>query len=300
MQDTRSRSSRPFTLCREMRISIVLAFAMLLFAAWRFPESMAHGALFSPVGAAVALFGYCAASQWACRTSSDAVRIALASGAKVGVLLGTVAAINHSVETFSDFRAPVPAILGVSMWGLMFFSFGGVSSATCQKVGSIGLGIVASVWSALVSAVSTVLFASAVGLVYMQRMQLVLAGDFLASGMVDSRAFVVRNLFDGAFTHLLLAPCLAAIIGAASGLAFGMLRSLGRRTVVALGSLGVLLFLSGVAAIRFASSLDRAARPPFIMFGLLAMCISLASAYSLATAIRRRPDSLQPSMGASR
>jgi hypothetical protein len=198
-------------------------------------------------------------------------------------------------------RAPVPAILGVSMWGLMFFSFGGVSSATYQKLGSISLGIVASVWSALVSAVATVLFASSLGLIFMPRMQLVLAGGFVESGMVDSRAFVVRNLFDGAFTHLLLAPCLAGIVGAASGLALSMLRSLAQRTIVVLGSLGVLLLFSGVAAIRFASSLERAARPPFIMFGLLALCVSLASAYPLATTIRRRPNTtLQPTIRAPR
>lgn len=300
MQEARSRSSRPLTLGKAMRVGIVLTLALLVFGAWSFPES-ARGALLASVGTCMALFAYGAASEWACRTSSDAARIALASGAKVGVLIGTLAVINHSVEAFSGLRAPLPAILGVSMWGLMFFSFGGVSSATYQKLGSFGLGIVASVWSALVSAVATVLFASSVGLIFMPRMQLVLAGGFLESGMVDSRAFVVRNLFDGAFTHLLLAPCLAAIVGAASGTALSMLRSLRRRTVAVLGLLGVLLLVSGVTAIRFASSLERSARPPFIMFGLLALCVSLASAYPVATTIRRRPNTtLQPPIRAPR
>jgi hypothetical protein len=62
-----------------------------------------------------------------------------------------------------------------------------------------------------------------------------------------------------------------------------------------LGSFGVLLLVSGVAAIRFASALDRSARPPFIMFGLVALCVSLASAYPIVAAVRRRPDPrLQP------
>ena len=115
------------------------------------------------------------------------------------------------------------------------------------------------------------LFASFIGLVFMPRMQWVLGGDVATSGMIDSRAYVVRNLSDSAATHLLLAPSLAAIVGAASALVLLILRPLARRTVVVLGSFGVLLLFSGVAAIRFASALDRSARPPFIMFGLGAL-----------------------------
>ena len=289
-----SRSSRSFTLGMEVEIGVGLTLVLLLVGAWRFPESVTQG-LLSPAGTVVALLVYGGVSEWARRTTSDATRVALAVGAKVGLLIGTLAVINHSLEAFSSIRPPLPAILGVSMWGVMFFCFGAVASATSERVGSIALGIVASIWAALVSAAATVLFASFVGLVFMPRMQLVLGGDFATSGMVDSRAYVVRNLFDSAATHLLLAPSLAAIVGAAGGLVLLILRPLARRTVVALGSFGVLLLVSGIAAIRFASALDRSARPPFIMFGLVALCASLASAYPIVTTVRRRPNPrLQP------
>jgi hypothetical protein len=278
----------------EMEIGVGLTLVLLLVGAWRFPESVTHGAL-SPAGTIVALLVYAGVAEWARRATSDATRVALALGAKVGLLIGILAVINHSFEAFSSVRAPVPAILGVSMWGLMFFCFGGVAAATSDRVGSIGLGIVASLWTGLVSAAATVLFACSVGLVFMPRIQLVLAGDFASSGMADSRAYVVRNLFDNAATHLLLAPVLAAIVGAVGGLVLSILRPLARRTVVTLGLFGLLVLLSGVAAIRAASALDRSARPPFIMFGLAALCASLSSAYPIVATVRRRPNPrLQP------
>jgi hypothetical protein len=276
-----------------MEFGVGLTLLLLLVGAWRFPESVTHGVL-SPAGTFVALLVYAGAAEWARRTTSDATRVALALGAKVGLVIGIFAVINHSFEA-SSVRAPVPAILGVSMWGLMFLCFGGVAAETADRVGSIGLGIMASLWTALVSAAATVLFACSVGLVIMPRMQLVLASDFASSGMVDSRAYVVRNLFDNAATHLLLAPVLAAIVGTAGGLALTMLRPLARRTVVTLGLFGLLVLSSGVAAIHFASALDRSARPPFIMFGLAALCVSLASAYPIVATLRRHSNPrLQP------
>jgi hypothetical protein len=281
------------TLGLEVELAVGLTLVLLFVGAWRFSESVTHGPL-SPAGTLVALLVYGGASEWARRTTSNATRVALEAGARVGLLIGALAVVNHSLEVFSSVRPPVPAILGVSMWGVMFFCFGGVASATSERVGSIGLGVVASMWTALVSSAATVLFASVVGLVFMPRMQLVLAGDFATSGMVDARAHVVRHLFDGAATHLLLAPFLAAMVGAAGGLVLLILRPLARRTVVALGSFGVLLLLSGVAAIRVASALNRSARPPFIMFGLVALCVSLASAYPIMATIRRPNPRLQP------
>jgi hypothetical protein len=278
----------------EVEIGVGLTLVLLLVAAWRFPESVTRGPL-SPAGTVAALLVYGGVSDWARRTTSDATRVALAAGAKAGLLLGTLAVINHSLEVFSSIPPPLPAILGVSMWGVMFFCFGAVASATAERVGTIALGVVASIWAALVSAAATVLFASIVGLAFMPRMQQVLGGGFTTSGMVDSRAYVVRNLFDSAATHLLLAPLLAAMVGAAGGFALSVLRPLARRTVVALGVFGVLLLVSGVAAIRFASALDRPARPPFIMFGLAALCVSLASAYPIVATLRRQPrPRLQP------
>jgi hypothetical protein len=98
---------------------------------------------------ASALLVYGAAALWARHASSDVRRMALEQGAKIGLLLGVVAVVNHVLESFAALDSWLSAILGVSMWALLFLAFGAVASATYQRVGALGLAIMASVWCAL-------------------------------------------------------------------------------------------------------------------------------------------------------
>ncbi len=91
----------------------------------------------------------------------------------------------------------------------------------------------------------------------------------------------MRNLFDAASSHLLIAPAVAAIAGLFGAVMSSLLRSLSRKSRVIFGCVGLMLLSAGIASIRFASSLDRAQRPPYILFGLLALGVSLASAAPL-------------------
>ena len=59
-----------------------------------------------------------------------------------------------------------------------------------------------------------------------------------------------------------------------------------RRTAVALAMCALLVLVGGVSALRFASSLERSARPPFVMLGLLLLGASLTSAGPVFVAIR--------------
>jgi hypothetical protein len=220
------------------------------------------------------------------RTTSAEASLALGYGSKIGVLIGIFAVINHTAEVFLNFPAPIPAILGVTMWGLMFFGFGAASSATYQQTYSMVPAISASVWSALVSTVATVLYGCVIGLMFTTRMKMVLS-EGLAAGGIDAEA-VIRNILDGAFAHLVLAPAVALVAGSAGVVACSILRLLARRTVVILAYVDVFILMIGLFTIRFASSLSRTARPPFIMFGLAALCVSLVSAYPLGTTIRLR------------
>ena len=273
-----------------------ITLALLGWSVSRFPASLARGGVVSLLGSAIALLGYAVVSAWALR-ASDRIQISLITGAKAGALIGAFAVINHSIEVFSGLRAPIPAILGVTMWGLMFFGFGVASSATYHEVKSIGPAIFSSVWSALISSVATVLFALCVGLVFMTRMQTVLSAAHVQSGLSDAQAFVVRNMLDGSAAHLLLAPLVAAVVGAASAFVCSMIIALAQRALRALALVDLCLLAAGVCSIRFASSLARSNRPPFIMAGLLCLCLSLATAYPIALAIRRQLSS--PRAGAT-
>jgi len=252
----------------------------------RFPESLASGGMLRFIGASAALVAYWAVSEWVRRTSLPDFRLATTPGAAIGILIGALGIGNHFVEVFSGLRAPVPAVLGVGMFGLMFLGFGSASSTAHSRTHAVGPSIFASVWSALVSSATIVFFALTIGLLFTTRMQIILASEIAASGVGDPRAFVVRNLFDGAFTHLVVAPLVSAIVGAVSFLVLLFVRRAHGRALLVLSTVDLLVLGASIFAIYHASSLPRSARPPFITSGLIGLCLALASASPLAIAIR--------------
>jgi hypothetical protein len=266
--------------------SIVAGIALVAFGTLRFPASVGMGGLTRAIVSVGALLAYATAFQWTKRSPSERVQSALHRGAIFGAALGAAAIIGHTLEVFATLPPPVPAILGVGSWGLMFLLLGLASAETWQHEESIALGIVSSTYGALISAAVTVVFAFIVGLLFMPQMQRVLAGAFALSGMADARAFVIRNMLDGASTHLLIAPAVAVLAGTASGIASFGLKPIGRRTAAVLAIGAILILVGGVSALRFASSLERSARPPVVMLGLLSLGVSLTSAGPVFSAIR--------------
>ena len=267
-------------------VSSLAALVLLTGGIWLFPASLVSGGLGRAITAGGALLASVGASRWAARSTSDRVRRALESGARVGAVLGAAAIIGHTLEVFATLQPPIPAILGVATWGLMFLLWGWAGADTYSRDESIVLGIMSSIWAALISSVTTVVFAFIVGLSLMARMQHVLAGALAASGMTDGRAFVIRNMLDGASSHLLIAPAVAVFAGAASGVGCAALKSVGRRTAMALAVCALTILVGGVGALRFASSLERSARPPFVMIGLLSLGVSLTSVSALFAVTR--------------
>jgi len=252
----------------------------------RFPASLGSDGFPRAVATGAAFLFCLLASRYAARVTSAAARSALRSGAAAGVVLGTAAILGHTLEVFAALHPPIPAVLGVGMWGLMFLVLGGTSAATYRRLESGALGILSSVWGAMISAVTTVVFAFLVGLSFMARMQQVLAGAFSASGMTDGRAFVIRNMLDGASSHLLIAPAVAALAGSASVATCFLLKPVGRRTAAALAACALAVLVGGVTSLRYASSLERSARPPYVMLGLLGLGVALTSAWPLVAAMR--------------
>ena len=288
MKATTVSDLRRVTLASELLLGIVLVFALMLYGALRYPASLSQGGLVSFLATAGALLAYGAAALSARRQSAGSLQIALGQGSWVGILLGAVAVVNHALEIFGALGSPLSAILGVSMWGLMFLAFGVVASATYNLVGSLRLAVVASVWCALVSTVATLLAGYAIGMLFMAHMQHILQGAYTQSGMADPRAFVIQNTLNSGAAHVLLAPLIAVVFGLAGGLAGKILASVQRVVAIALGFFELLLLGAGLVTIRFASSLDRPDRPPFIMFGLLALGVTMATAHPVLTAIRRQ------------
>ena len=283
-----TNNPRRVTLVSELLIGIVVVFALMLYGVLRYPASMSQTGLLSFLATAGALLAYAGAALATRRHSSDSLQIALGQGATVGMLLGAAAVVNHSLEIFAALDSSLSSVLGVSMWGLMFLAFGVAASATYHCLGSLQLAVIASVWSALVSTIVTLLYGYGIGLLFMSHMQQILHGAYVQSGMLDPQAFVVQNSLNSGSAHVLLAPLMAVVFGFAGGLASAILGSVQRRIAIALAIFALLLVGTGLATIQFASSLNRVDRPPYIMFGLLSLGVTMACAHPILTAIRRQ------------
>jgi hypothetical protein len=173
------------------------------------------------------------------------------------------------------------------MWGVMFLGFGIACSATVMRGHPIPLGIASSVWSAMVSTAVLVVCAITISIIFMNQIQQILSAAYSASGMTDPASFVIRHEVSNASSHLCLAPIIALLVGGLSACACSLIRSVTRRTAIVLGVGSLLIFAAAIASIRFATSQPRAQRPPFIMFGLGSLAVTLASAHPLVAATRR-------------
>ncbi len=268
--------------------SITVALVLVVYGVARFPESIARDGLlgFLTVLALLAIYALAAVGVRSSRL--PAVQAAARIGTRVGLAVAALAAVNHIVEMWVSLPPLFATLFGAGMWGVMFFAFGYAYSATYSKVGSVAMGGLSSVWSALVYAATLVAFAMAIGLVFMPHIEVILAQAYGASGLTDPRAFVVRNHLTSAGSQLVVAPTVALFVAAGAAVARAVLEKVSATVAIVLGVVGVGVFVAGAAAIHFASALDRAQRPPFIMFGLTALAVTLASAHPLFAAIRDR------------
>jgi len=274
-----------------LTLSSLAGLGLLGYATARFPASQGADG-FTQALVAGALLAYLVAARCAAHASSEhrrstEVRRALQTGAASGVAIAAAAVVGHSLEVFAPLHPPIPAVLGVGMWGLMFLLLGGAAAQTYRRRKSVVLGVLSSTWAASISSVTTVVYAFVVGLMFMSRMEQVLSGAFAVSGMTDGRAFVVRNMIDGAFSHLLIAPAVAVLAGAASLVAYTLFKSISRVAAGTLAGCALVVAAAGIAFLRFASSLERSARPVFVMVGLLLLGLGLTSLSALFAVIRR-------------
>jgi hypothetical protein len=197
-----------------------------------------------------------------------------------------IGVLYHTVEISISLPASMGAVLGGGMWGAMFLTFGIACSATFREEKSLGLGVLSSAWCGMMYAALLVACALAIAFTFMPHMQRILAPVYSTSGMQAPPAFVVRHEVGVAGEHLFLVPVIASFVGLVSGVACRFLTAMRRQAAVAISIVAMLVFAAGVASIRFATALERAQRPPFVLFGLAALAVTLASAHPLFIAIR--------------
>lgn len=149
--------------------------------------------------------------------AGDGRRVALRVGTVVGLIAGALWIVNLALETFTDLSgragllATAPFLLGgFALWGAAGF-------LGAWRTGSIGLGMLAAIWGAMICVLLTVTFGWLLTYAALPRLEqsLITDPDFLRSHWHDLRAFAIANAFDSGFSHLLGALIIGAVVGAA-------------------------------------------------------------------------------------
>jgi hypothetical protein len=228
------------------------------------------------------------AAAWVWRQRDPRSGAALRVGAVTGVLLGAVAVANHSIELFAPAQGRIAQfVLGAGPVLLMIGLFAATGSAARERTRSVTLGALAGVWCAVVALLMLLSFAFASNLVFEALAESRLQEAFAASGMSDPGAFLVKNSLEAGSEHLVRMPALALLLSILGGVANAVVTGRSRRITFALASVTPLMFVLGAFALWYASSLERAARPPFVIVGALAAAVALSAIHPIWSALRR-------------
>ena len=227
------------------------------------------------------------AGVWAVRQRSLRVSASLRVGASAGLVLGAAHVAHHAAE----FLAPVEGrtallLLGAGHMLLVFALLCVAGSAAWERTDSIPLAPVAGAWSAMLSVLILIAFGLASNLVFESRAELRLHEAFLGSGMSDPGAFVVRNALEAASEALSRLPILALPLSLGGGLANAWLSRRPRRTVSSRPGPADCVHCRALS-LWHADSLERAARPPFVISGLLLAAVAVSGAHGVWSALRR-------------
>ena len=113
---------------------------------------------------------------------------------------------------------------------------------------------------------------------------------FVASGMRDPGAFVVRNALESGSEILVRLPIAGLVLSFIGGFANAWITARSRSVSLLAAWFMPFVFVAGVVSLWYAGSLQRAARPPFVMAGVFAAGFAVCGAHPIWSSLsRRRP-----------
>lgn len=223
------------------------------------------------------VYGFAGMIVWKQR-SPRAITAAMV-GAQIGLIVGAVQIANHLIEAFVPTR---PFALIISPVLLTLALLGAAGAAAWQRTGSLALAVISGVCCAIVATLITLCFAISFNLLFVARVDWQLREAFAASGMIDRAGFRVRNILEASSEILVRMPLLAICLAFAGGVIHAWMRRESRRALVlAARFLAPLVFAIGAAALWHANAIERAARPPFVLSGVLLTGVALCAAYPI-------------------
>jgi len=200
-------------------------------------------------------------------------------GAQVGLLVGAVQIANRLIEAFAPTR---PFVLIISPVLLTLALLGAAGAAAWERTRSLALAVMGGLCCAIVATLITLCFAISFNLLFAGRVDWQLREAFAESGTIDPGGFRVKNILEASSEILVRMPLFAFCLALVGGVIHAWMSSESRRMlVVAAGFLAPLLFAVGGAALWHADAIERAARPPFVLSGILLTGVALCAAYPI-------------------
>jgi hypothetical protein len=270
----------------------LLLILLMIVSVGRHPSSLGSGLFIMDLAL---LSGYGAFSAWVWRQRRPEAREALAAGAQTAVILGGVLIASHLIEWLAPVETRAAQLVrGAGSVLLILGLLGAAGSAAWQRTRSTMLAVIAGLWCGSLAVVIFLSFALTLNLAFEAHAVAWLHEPFVASGMGDAGAFVVRNSLEAASEILVRVPIAALVLAFSGGVSSAWMMKRPRRLAVLAAWFTPVFFAAGAAALWYADSLERAARPPFVMAGVLAAGIALCSAHPIWSSLSsRRGDRLR-------
>jgi len=226
------------------------------------------------------LMVYAGFSVWVRGHGQHERAIAISFGARVGLMVGLVLVASHVFEFFTPFQSRTEQLVrGAGSVLLVLGLLGMAGSATWQRSRSWRYGLLAGLWCGLTGLVIFLGFALTANLLFGAHVLARLHDAFMASGMSDSGAFLVRNSLEASSELLLQMPIASLLMSLAGSLFSAWIALHSRRLATLIAWAALAVFVSGAVTLWYADSLPRDSRPPFVLTGAMAASLALCSLY---------------------
>ncbi len=270
----------------------LLVLLLMIVSVGRHPSSLGSGLFIMDI---TLLSGYGVFSTWGWRQRRPEVRDALTAGAQTGIMLGLVLVASHAIEWFAlDGNRTAQFARGAGSTLLMLGLLGAAGSAAWERTRSIKLGVIAGLWCGSLAMMILLSFALTLNLAFEAHSVAWLHEAFAASGMSDPGAFVVRNSLEAESEILVRLGIAGLVLSSIGSLSNAWIMPRSRSVSVLAAWFMPFVFVAGVSAVWYAGSLERAARPPFVMAGVLAAGFAVCGAHPIWSSLSRRRRELPP------
>jgi len=227
---------------------------------------------------------YGAAGAWVWQQRRNQATAALGVGATIGLSLGAALIANHLIESTVANR---PFVVVIAPVLLMFALLGAAGSVAYQRTRSPVLAVISGIWCAVVAMLILLCFAFSFALVFEYRAELPLQGAFAASGMNDAGAFLVKNSLEAALEGLTRFPIFGLFLSLRGALMNAWIAGRTRINALAVACMAPVMFAMGATSLWYADKLERAARPPFVMCGVVFAALALCSVHPAWSALHQ-------------